>query len=126
MNETHCKLLFVCLGIGISSVHYNRFLSPNGHHYLRKANETIQVVGCEISAHRAEAVRVDTPFRDVGRYPLAEVKYVINYTTVSDNQWAIVQSSRDLRDSNNLFHWIVRVLILLPLVISFHLWLHSF
>ena len=96
-------------GKGLSSLHYNLFLSPHGnHHYLRKANETIQLIGCEISQSREEAILVHTPYRDVGRHPLAEIKYMMNYTTVTDNQRAIVQNGRDLRDSNNLFHWILQ------------------
>lgn len=95
-------------GKGVSSLHYNRFLSPDGDHYLRKANETIQLIGCEISHHRQEAILVQTPFRDVGRYPLAEIKYIINFTSVLDNERAIVQTGRDLRDSNNLFHWVLQ------------------
>lgn len=96
-------------GKGLSSLHYNLFLSPGGNtHYFRKANETIQLIGCEISNSKEEAIFVHTPYRDVGRYPLAEIKYVINYTTVADNERAIVQSGRDLRDSNNLFRWILQ------------------
>ena len=96
-------------GKGLSSLHYNLFLSPGGNrHYLRKANETIQLIGCEISQSKEEAILVHTPYRDVGRHPLAEIKYQINYTNVEDNGRAIVQSGRDLRDSNNLFHWILQ------------------
>lgn len=96
-------------GKGFSSLHYNLFLSPDGnYHYLRKANETIKLIGCEIMHSKEEAILVHTPFRDVGRHPLAEIKYMINYTTIAENQKAVVQSSRDLRDSNNLFHWILQ------------------
>lgn len=96
-------------GKGLSAIHYNLFLSPDGNrHYLRKANETIQLIGCEISQSREEAILVHTPYRDKGRHPLAEIKYMINFTTITDNQRAIVQSSRDIRDSNNLFHWVLQ------------------
>jgi len=96
-------------GQGFSALHYNLFLSPDGnHHYLRKANETIQLIGCEITQNKAEAIHIHTPFRDVGRHPLAEIKYMMNYTTIAENAKAVVQSSRDLRDSNNLFHWILQ------------------
>ena len=93
-------------GRGLSSLHYNVFLSGDGErHYLRKANESLQLIGCEISGSRGEAVLVHTPHREFGRHPLAEIKYVLNYTTLSENERAIVQTGRDLRDSNNLFHW---------------------
>ena len=93
-------------GRGLSSLHYNVFLSADGErHYLRKANESLQLIGCEISGSRGEAVLVQTPHRDVGRHPLAEIKYMLNYTTLTENERAVVQTGRDLRDSNNLFHW---------------------
>jgi hypothetical protein len=96
-------------GKGLSVLHYNRFLSLDGNqHYLRKANESIRLIGCELSQNKEEAIFVHAPFRDVGRQPLAEIRYMINYTSFEENERAIVQSSRDLRDSNNLFHWILQ------------------
>ena len=54
-------------GRGISTLHYNRYLGHDSQIYLRKANESIEIFDCEISANRYEAIHVFTPFRELNQ-----------------------------------------------------------
>ncbi len=93
---------------GLSALHYNRYLGHDSQVYLRKANESIEVFHCEISSNRREAFHVFTPFRELNQFNISEITYMINHTRFLDNGRGIFQYSKDLRDSNNLYHWVLR------------------
>lgn len=85
-----------------------RYLNDVGDHHLRKANETIQLVNCEISHNTEEAILVNAPYWDVYSSNISEITFMINNSLITDNGRGIHQFSRDLRSSNNLFHWILQ------------------
>ena len=95
-------------GQGISTLHYNRYLGHDSQVYLRKANESIEIYDSEISYNRREAFHVFTPFRELNQFNISEITYMINRTSFLDNGRGIFQYSKDLRDSNNLYHWVLR------------------
>lgn len=57
---------------------------------------------------RYEAIHLFTPFRELNQFNVSEITYMINRTRFLDNGRGIVQYSKDLRDSNNLYHWVLR------------------
>lgn len=95
-------------GQGISTIHYNRYLGDDSQVYLRKANESLEVFDSEISSNAGEAVHVFTPFRELNQFNISEITYMINRTRFYDNGRGIYQYSRDIRDSNNLYKWVLR------------------
>ena len=94
-------------GQGLMAIHYNRFLGHDSQVYLRKANESVEVFDSEISSNK-EAIYVFTPFRELNQFNISEITYMINRTRFSDNRGGIFQYSKDLRDSNNIYHWVLR------------------
>ncbi|XP_076338817.1 protein bark beetle-like [Tachypleus tridentatus] len=90
---------------GISSNHYNRDESELGAHFHRYDNETILIAENNIFRSKKEAVLVSTPFWDHLVSNLAEINYTLVYNTIRNNGKGILQYSRDIRNSNNLFHW---------------------
>lgn len=95
-------------GRGIATTHYNRYENEDGDLFLRKANESIQVFQSELSNNRAEAFHAFTPFREIYSSNISEITYMINETLITENGKAIVQYSKDLRSSNNLYHWALK------------------
>ncbi|XP_018046380.1 PREDICTED: protein bark beetle [Atta colombica] len=93
---------------GVLASYYNRYLNEIGYHFLRKANETIQLVECEISHNHEEAVYVHSPYWNIFQSNLSEISIHINNSLITDNGKGIHQFSRDARHSNNLFHWIMQ------------------
>uniref|UniRef100_A0A1V1FT29 Putative CTL17 isoform B n=1 Tax=Reticulitermes speratus TaxID=60591 RepID=A0A1V1FT29_9NEOP len=93
---------------GVRASFYNRYLNEIGDHFLRKSNESIQLFGCDISYNTEEAVFVHSPFWDVHYSNISEITVMINNSLITDNGRGIFQFSRDLRSSNNLFHWILQ------------------
>ncbi|CAG2056497.1 unnamed protein product [Timema podura] len=93
---------------GIHASYYNRYLDELGNHYLRKANESIRLFGCDISHNSEEAIFIQSPFWDVHVSNVTEITFMINDSLITDNGEGIHQFSRDLRNSNNLFHWILQ------------------
>ncbi|XP_070163334.1 protein bark beetle [Polyergus mexicanus] len=93
---------------GLLAFYYNRYLNEIGDHFLRKANETIQLIGCEISHNQEEAIYVYSPYWNIFQSNLSEISIHINNSLITDNGKAIHQFSRDARHSNNLFHWIMQ------------------
>ncbi|XP_015436907.1 PREDICTED: protein bark beetle [Dufourea novaeangliae] len=93
---------------GILASFYNRYLDEIGDHFLRKANESVQLVGCEISHNQEEAIYVNSPYWNIYRTNLSEIAIHINDSLITDNGKGIYQFSRDARYSNNLFHWIMQ------------------
>lgn len=89
-------------------LHYNRYLGHDSQVYLRKANESIEIFDSEISSNKHEAFYVFTPFRELNQFNISEMTYMINRTMFLDNGRGIFQYSKDLRDSNNLYHWVLR------------------
>lgn len=93
---------------GIWASYFNRYLNELGDHFLRKANESIQILDCHISHNTEEAILVRSPYWDIYHSNLSEVTFMINRTNIVENGKGIRQFSRDLRSSNNLFHWILQ------------------
>ncbi|XP_012531769.1 protein bark beetle [Monomorium pharaonis] len=93
---------------GVFASYYNRYLNEIGDHFLRKANETIQLIGCEISHNYEEAIYVYSPHWNIFQSNLSEISIHINNSLITDNGKGIYQFSRDARHSNNLFHWIMQ------------------
>lgn len=93
---------------GISAYYYNRYMGDNGEHYLRKANESIKIINSEISMNEREAFLIKSPFWDVQSSNLSEVTIHINSSIITQNGHGIRQYSKDLRSSNNLFHYVLQ------------------
>ncbi|ALC38872.1 CG3921 [Drosophila busckii] len=93
---------------GISAYYYNRYIGDNGEYYLRKANESLKLINSELSFNEREAILVKSPFWDVISSNLSEVTIHINNSLISQNGYGIRQLSKDLRSSNNLFHYVLQ------------------
>ncbi|XP_025830817.1 protein bark beetle [Agrilus planipennis] len=93
---------------GVHVSYYNRYLDELGNHFLRKANETLKFVGCEISHNVKGAILTHSPFWDLHKSNISEIIIMINNSLIVDNGKGIEQFSRDLRYSNNLFHYVLQ------------------
>ncbi|XP_063235879.1 protein bark beetle isoform X2 [Bacillus rossius redtenbacheri] len=93
---------------GIYAAYYNRYLDELGNHFLRKSNESINVINCDISHNTESAISVVSPYWDVFVSNVSEITIMVNSSLITDNGQGIHQFSRDLRGSNNLFHWILQ------------------
>lgn len=93
---------------GISATYYNRYLGERAEHYLRKANESMKIVQCEITHNAQEAFYVHSPFWDVHVSNLSEITIHLNNSLIMNNGQGIRQFSKDLRSSNNLFHYVIQ------------------
>lgn len=93
---------------GLSATYYNRYLGDRAEHFLRKANESIKLTHCEISHNRAEAMFIHSPFWDVHVSNISEVTIHLNNSLVTSNGRGIRQHAKDLRSSNNLFHYVIQ------------------
>uniref|UniRef100_A0A7G3AYY4 Putative scavenger receptor n=1 Tax=Lutzomyia longipalpis TaxID=7200 RepID=A0A7G3AYY4_LUTLO len=93
---------------GVSATYYNRYLGEKGEHYLRKANESMKIVKSEISHNREEAMFIHSPFWDVHVSNISEITIHVNSSMIIDNGRGIRQFSKDLRSSNNLFHYVLQ------------------
>ena len=81
-------------GRGIAAIHYNRYENEDGDLYLRKANESIEVLRSELSFNHGEAFHAYTPFREIYKSNISEITFMINSTTITDNDKVIVQYSK--------------------------------
>ncbi|XP_047509687.1 protein bark beetle isoform X2 [Pieris napi] len=93
---------------GIMALYYNRYLNEIGDHFLRKANETIKIINSDITRNLEEAVYINTPFWDIHESNITEITIMINKTTITDNGKGIYHFARDLRSSNNLYHYVLQ------------------
>ncbi|XP_059051409.1 protein bark beetle isoform X2 [Achroia grisella] len=93
---------------GVKALYYNRYLNELGDHFLRKANESIKLFNCEIAHNKEEAVYVNTPFWDIHESNITEITIMINNSLITDNGKGIYHFARDLRSSNNLYHYILQ------------------
>ncbi|XP_055547714.1 protein bark beetle isoform X2 [Wyeomyia smithii] len=93
---------------GFTGTYYNRYLGEKSELYLRKANESIKLVNCELSHNREEAIFINSPFWDVHESNISEITIHVNNSMIRDNGRGIRQFSRDLRSSNNLFHYVLQ------------------
>ncbi|XP_057327444.1 protein bark beetle isoform X2 [Microplitis mediator] len=93
---------------GLMASYYNRYIDELGDHYLRKSNETIRFINCELSHNQEEAIYINSPYWNYLSSNISEITIHINNTLITDNGRGIVQFSRDMRYSNNLFHWIMK------------------
>lgn len=98
---------FVGNAQGLSTIHYNTDRNIWNDRYLRVKNESIELLRCTIRNNLQESFLVQAPYREQEMKPLSNITYVINETSIIDNTGGIVQISRDLRNSNNHFHWIL-------------------
>ncbi|KAK7076789.1 hypothetical protein SK128_004223, partial [Halocaridina rubra] len=93
--------------IGISTLHYNRYFTDHGDYLLRCANESIMVINSQLQNNQNQAMYTLSPFRvRLDNDDIGEITFMFNGTTISGNGRGIDQYSWDLRESNNLFHWI--------------------
>lgn len=79
---------------GIWASYYNRYLDEFGDHYLRQANESIRLVGSEISHNLQEAIYVHSPYWNVHHSNISEITFVLNSSLITDNGRGIFQFSR--------------------------------
>lgn len=93
---------------GVTATFYNRYLGERGEHYLRKANESIKISQTEISHNNYEAILMHAPFWDIHVSNLSEVTIHLNNSLVASNGRGIRHFSKDLRSSNNLFHYVIQ------------------
>jgi hypothetical protein len=91
---------------GISSNHFNRDVSPQRDYYHRYCNETIFIKDNKIHDNDI-SLFINTPFYDPLEFTLAEINYTLIGNEFKKNNGGIVQYSRDIRSSNNLFHWVI-------------------
>ncbi|KAK5644294.1 hypothetical protein RI129_008139 [Pyrocoelia pectoralis] len=93
---------------GIHASFYNRYLNELGDHFLRKTNETMKFLHCEISHNKLEAIYLHSPHWDLHQSNISEITIMLNNTLITDNGHGIYHFSRDMRFSNNLFHYILQ------------------
>lgn len=93
---------------GIKALYYNRYLNEIGDHFLRKANESIKIFNCEISHNTEEAIYINTPFWDIHDSNITEITIMVNNSLITDNGRGIYHFARDLRSSNNLYHYLLQ------------------
>uniref|UniRef100_T1GGG9 SRCR domain-containing protein n=1 Tax=Megaselia scalaris TaxID=36166 RepID=T1GGG9_MEGSC len=93
---------------GISAYYYNRYYGDINELYLRKSNESIKLYNVEVSHNQHEAMLVRAPFWDVHVSNLSEVTIHLNNSHIYNNGEGVKQISRDLRSSNNLFHYVIQ------------------
>ncbi|XP_068632960.1 protein bark beetle isoform X2 [Battus philenor] len=93
---------------GVKALYYNRYLNELGDHFLRKANETIKIFNCEIAHNKEEAIFVNTPYWDIHESNVTEATIMVNNTLITDNGKGIYHFARDLRSSNNLYHYVLQ------------------
>lgn len=93
---------------GIQASYYNRYLNEIGDHFLRKGNESIKIFQCEISHNLKEAIYINSPYWDIHESNISEITVMINNSLITDNGKGIYQFSRDMRGSNNLYHYVMK------------------
>ncbi|KAF7992731.1 hypothetical protein HCN44_005075 [Aphidius gifuensis] len=93
---------------GIYASYYNRNFDEIGNHFLRKSNESIRFINCDISNNENEAIKILSPYWNIYQSNISEISIHINRTLITDNGRGIYQFSHDMRQSNNLFHWIIQ------------------
>ncbi|CAG9858649.1 unnamed protein product [Phyllotreta striolata] len=91
---------------GVHSSFYNRYLDELGNHFLRKANETLKFFACEITKNTYEAVFVHSPNWDLHLSNISETTFMFNKSLIVDNGKGVFHFSRDMRSSNNIFHYV--------------------
>ena len=80
--------------IGISTLHYNRYLTENDDFLLRTSNETIRVDRCEIINNVNQAVQTISPFRvHHDNKNMTEFTFMLNNTLISGNARGVEQLS---------------------------------
>lgn len=72
----------------------SRYLTESGEHYLRHSNESLEVVGSDISHNNGEALYVDSPHWSLHESNISEITFVINGSLVTDNGRGLLQFSR--------------------------------
>ncbi|KAI1309114.1 Protein bark beetle [Halotydeus destructor] len=96
-------------GRGFSANHYSRDVghleTDYGNYYHRHDNETIRLNNNVIERSTKESIYISAPFYEPREAALAEINYTLINNRVIENGRGIVQYSRDIRNSNNLFHW---------------------
>uniref|UniRef100_T1IJ76 SRCR domain-containing protein n=1 Tax=Strigamia maritima TaxID=126957 RepID=T1IJ76_STRMM len=93
---------------GISIFHYNRARGEWKERYMRVKNETIELYRSKLHDNRKQALYVITPHYEPKSFGLANITYLINETNIDGNLGgSIMQVSRDIVNSNNVFNWII-------------------
>ncbi|XP_066146694.1 protein bark beetle [Euwallacea fornicatus] len=94
--------------LGVQASYYNRHLDELGNHFLRSANESMVFLNCEIIYNLQEAIFIHSPNWDLHKSNLSQVVIMVNKTIIADNGKGLYQFSRDMRASNNLFHYVLQ------------------
>ncbi|XP_017774038.1 PREDICTED: protein bark beetle isoform X2 [Nicrophorus vespilloides] len=93
---------------GIEVNYYNRYFNELGDHFLRKSNDSMKLINCDLSHNIQEAIYINSPHWDLHKSNISEFTLMINNSLITDNGKGIYHFSRDLRSSNNLFHYILQ------------------
>ncbi|XP_030745583.1 protein bark beetle isoform X2 [Sitophilus oryzae] len=93
---------------GFQGSYYNRYLDELGNHFLRHANDSINFFNCEITYNEKEAIFVHSPNWDLHKSNLSEITIMVNRSLITDNGKGFYHFSRDMRSSNNLFHYVLQ------------------
>ncbi|XP_056639840.1 protein bark beetle [Diorhabda sublineata] len=91
---------------GVHASYYNRYLDELGNHFLRKANESMKFFNCDITKNVHEAVFVHSPYWDLHNSNVSETTIMFNKSLITSNGKGLFHFSRDMRSSNNLFHYV--------------------
>lgn len=93
---------------GVQASYYNRHLDELGNHFLRFANESMRFISCDITYNLNEAIFIHSPNWDLHKSNLSEITIMVNKSNIADNGKGFYQFSRDMRSSNNLFHYVLQ------------------
>ncbi|KAF7287908.1 hypothetical protein GWI33_000255 [Rhynchophorus ferrugineus] len=93
---------------GVHASYYNRYLDELGNHFLRHANDSLNFFSCEITNNEKAAIFVHSPHWDLHNSNLSEITFMVNRSTITDNGKGFYHFSRDMRSSNNLFHYVLQ------------------
>lgn len=93
---------------GVQASYYNRHLDELGNHFMRHSNESMNFLNCQITHNLHEAIFVHSPNWDLHRSNLSQIVIMMNKSIIADNGRGFYQFSRDMRASNNLFHYVLQ------------------
>lgn len=98
-------------GIGLKFRHPNYSYGPRSSYNLRYSNETTNITGTILDSNSFSSIFIGSDeFESTGEIfnksiPASEISYNIIGNKIRRNKDGIRQFSRDIRHSNNLFHW---------------------
>ena len=91
---------------GLHGVYYNTHLNMvSGSLYLRKSNESVEILKSDISENAIAAIYLQSPHFNWDFSDLSEIRWAVNQSLITKNGHGLVQDSYDIRNSNNVFHF---------------------